>query len=220
MSRKRRKEKEKSDLIALTLHQNYHLSILDRESGLIFLRDFFGRIRPDRMSVYFYSDKHLDEATRLLVENPALLSNLKAALFSQLVNTDLVPSLTQSGLMQSQGFIQEFSHRISYKILPPYKDKDDFLYVLNHIFYKYSDYIWVERISKNAWIRFFETAGYMDATNNPKMIRQILKSLLILSYRVADLGLNPNFTEYLPKSTYTKILSLRKTLRQSILKGC
>ncbi|MFT4203644.1 MAG: hypothetical protein QM610_06970 [Chitinophagaceae bacterium] len=194
----KKKDREKKDQIDLTLHQDYHLSILDRENGLFFLRDFFGRIRPDRMSIYFYSDRRLDEATRLLVEHPALLWNLKSALFSQLVNTDLVPALTQSGLMQSQGFMQELSRRLIYKILPPYKDKDDFLYVLNHIFYRKGDYIWIERISRNSWIRFFETSGYIDTINNPKMVRHILKSLMILSYRVADLGLNPNFTNYLP----------------------
>ncbi|PZP46437.1 MAG: hypothetical protein DI598_12095, partial [Pseudopedobacter saltans] len=199
MGIKKRKSKEKTDLVELTLHQDYHLSILDRENGLVFLRDFFGKIRPDRISVYFYSDKKLNEATRSLIENPALLKNLKAALFSQLINTDLVPALTQSGMMQSQAFMQEFSRRISYKILPPYQDKDDFLYVLNHIFYKKSDYIWVEHISRNSWIAFFENAGYKDTMNNPNMVRQILKSLMILSYRIADLGLNRDFDNYLPE---------------------
>jgi len=198
MTRTHRKNKEKKDLVELTLHQDYHLSILDRESGLVFLRDFFGRIRPDRMSVYFYSDKRLDEATILLSENPSLLKNLKAAFFSQLINTDLVPALTQSGMMQSQGFGQELTHRLSYKILPPYRDKDDFLYVLNHVFYKKNDYVWVEHISRNSWVRFFEMVGYTDTTDNPKMVRQIFKSLMILSYRVVDLGLNPDFSHYLP----------------------
>ncbi|WP_447643108.1 MULTISPECIES: site-specific recombinase [Chitinophagaceae] len=199
MTHTRKKDREKADLIDLTLYQDYHLSILDRENGLVFLRDFFRRIRPDRMSVYFYSDKRIDEATRLLTEHSALLKNLKAALFSQLINTDLVPALTQSGLMQSQGFMQELSHRISYKVLPPYQDKNDFLYVLNHIFYKKSDYIWVGHVSRNSWIHFFETVGYKDTTENPKMLRQIMKSILILSYRVTDLGLSPDFTNFFPE---------------------
>lgn len=198
MTNTRKKDKNRVDLIDLTLNQNYHLSILDQENGLVFLRDFFRHIRPERMSVYFYSDKRLDSATRLLEENPALLKNLKAALFSQMVNTDMVPALTQSGLLKSQGFIQELSHRISYKVLPPFQNKNDFLFVLNHVFYKKSDYIWVEHISRNSWINFFEQIGYKDTSENPKMVRQLLKSLLILSYRIADLGLSPDFTNYLP----------------------
>ena len=200
----RNKKNKEKNLVTLTLEEGFHLSILDRENGLVFLRDFFRKIRPDRISVYFYSDKLLNEATKSLLENPFLLKNLKAALFSQLINTDLVPALTQSGMMQSQAFMQELSRRISYKILPPYQDKDDFLYVLNHVFYKKSDYIWVEHISRNSWIAFFESIGYKDTMSNLNMVRQILKSLMILSYRIADLGLGRDFTNNLPDE-YNKI---------------
>ncbi|QES89163.1 hypothetical protein [Rhizosphaericola mali] len=196
----KKKDKKRKDLIEATLLEDYKLDFLDEEAGLEFLVDFFQRIRPIRLKYFYHSDELLIDMNKQLVDNQLLLSNVRSAFLSQLLNTNLVPALTESGLYQSQGFGQEFTKRMTYKLLPPLQEKGDFLYVLNHIFYNKGDYLWVQNIPRQIWINFFEIIGFKGSSNNASVTKQLLKSTLILSYRVANLGLDKELVNYLDEN--------------------
>ncbi len=177
------------------------VSVLDnnnRIDGLTFLINFFNEIRPGPEKNKKNPSQNLDHATRLLYEYPLLLTNFRHALFSQLINTDLTYAITESGIPLARGFWQEFSNRLKHKILPPLKDESDFLYVVNRVFFRHNDYVWVEQISRESWIYFFEETGFPFNVQEKKLKLQLQNSLKILSFQVAQLGLEKEVAKYIP----------------------
>jgi len=177
------------------------VSVLDnnnRIDGLTFLINFFNEIRPSSEKNKKNPNQNLDHATRLLYEYPLLLTNFRHALFSQLINTDLTYAITESGIPLARGFWQELSNRLKHKLLPPLQDESDFLFVVNRVFFRHNDFVWVEQVSRESWIYFFEETGLPFNVQEKKLKLQLQNSLKILSFQVAQLGLEKEVAKYIP----------------------
>lgn len=169
----------------------------DRQGGLTFLVSFFNEIRPSSGRKKD-AEINLQKATAELKNSRILLANLQHALLSQLNNTDLTAAITESGIPLARGFWQELSNRLKHKILPPLQNENDFLHVINTVFFRKNDFIWVETISRKAWVDFFETAGFDFGMTNVEFRKELLQSLKILSFQVAQLGLERVVLDFLP----------------------
>jgi site-specific recombinase len=172
----------------------------DRKKGMEFLVSFFGEIRPNHSRKKRNPDLNLQLAIKQLYEHKLILASLQHAFLSQLTNTKLTSALTQSGIPVARNFWQEFFSRLRHKILPPLQDEDDLLYVLNNIFHRKNDYEWVEDISRKTWIQFFEAIGFSFSAREGILKEELLKSLKILSFQVAQLGLEKEVLDYLPEN--------------------
>lgn len=64
------------------------------------------------------------------------LFSLRKALLTQFLRTNIVIALTENGIVSSRGFVQELMGKIKHKLLPELQAPDNFLYVVNKIFYK------------------------------------------------------------------------------------
>ncbi|MBK7885543.1 MAG: hypothetical protein IPJ81_18405 [Chitinophagaceae bacterium] len=188
---KRKKHKEavpaRQQAIVLPLHGT--------NKALEFLVEFINNIRPA-------SPKNIDEAELKfkavlyqLSQDKSVLFSLRKALLSQFTQTNIVIALTESGIVSSHGFFYELFGKIKHKILPELKSTNNFLYVINKVFYKKSDHTWVEGVSMDLWVQFFEVLGIQINLTEPKLITQLYQSLHILSYRIATLGLEKQLTQ-------------------------
>jgi site-specific recombinase len=164
--------------------------------GLDFLVSFVSGIRPARGRTS--ATANLSRETALLAEKPDYLQRLRKAVHSQLVRSDLSAALMESGIPMSRGFWQELFGRLRHKLLPPLQPEDDFLYVLNCVFFRRHDYIWVEEIPRDRWIAFFETLGLSLNIEDSRLLDQLLRALNTLSFQVAQLGLEREVLHYLP----------------------
>lgn len=176
----------------------------DRKKGLEFLVSFFAEIRPGSRKAKRNAEKNLQEATSWLKKEKVVLANMQHALYSQLVYSNLTNALTESGIPLARGFWQELSNRLKHKMLPPLQDEKDFLYVINNVFFSKSDFVWVESISRQAWVEFFESVGFSFSQRDTDVKRELLQSLKILSYQVAQLGLEKEVLNYLPDENRIK----------------
>ena len=176
----------------------------DRKKGLQFLVSFFAEIRPGSRKAKRNAEKNLQEATSWLKKEKVVLANMQHALYSQLVYSNLTNALTESGIPLARGFWQELSNRLKHKMLPPLQDEKDFLYVINNVFFSKSDFVWVESISRQAWVEFFESVGFSFSQRDTDVKRELLQSLKILSYQVAQLGLEKEVLNYLPDENRIK----------------
>lgn len=165
------------------------LPILLADRGLDYLIELVKQIRPS-------SPKDINEAEirfRALLyqveEDVSSLITLRSAIRSQFVHSEVLPALVESGLISSRGFVQELGRKLKHKILPELQEKTDFLYVIRRVFYKPTDYIWVEGIDFELWKRFFRLLRVQVNLNNQRLIDQLRNALRILSFRVATLGL-------------------------------
>ncbi len=167
----------------------------DKKAGLEFLISFFSAIRPNKENKI--PSKNLQVLIREMDGHPILLSNLHNALVSQLIQTDLTSALTESGIPMANGFWQEFFGRLRHKMIPALQNENDFLFIINRIFYRSDDYKWVEAIPHDQWKQFFGNIGLAFSVDDKHILLQLMQSLKILSIQVANLGLEKEVRKHM-----------------------
>ncbi len=199
-----RLRKKKPDFFEQIIARNVILPHHGRQKGLDFLVSLFSEIRPEGGKERRNPEKNLQRVTDQLRKNKIVLANTQHALMSQLMSTDLTAAITESGIPLARGFWQELSNRIKHKLLPPLQDENDFLYVINNVFFKKSDYEWMEVIPRQRWIGFFEAVGFSFTPQHNSLKKELLQSMKILSFQVAQLGLEKVVLDYLPEEHRTE----------------
>lgn len=157
--------------------------------GLDYLVELVKQIRPSRATNYKEAELKFKALFYHLQNDKKALFSLRKALLSQFFSSNFVPALTESGMPASRGFLQELVKKVKHRILPPLLDPENLLYVINHVFYKKHDYIWVEKIDRQLWINFFELLGIQISVTNEKIVQQLNESLHLLIQRTVTLGL-------------------------------
>ena len=191
------KKKKKVNLVKEFQAKGRTVSMKDREEALDYLVAFVSMIRP-RLSEFENVHRKFADTIQFVHQHPAVLNNLRTAVMAQLINSNLVPLLTESGITISRGAGRELYARLKHKFLPAAQDPNDFLFLLNRIFFKHTDYEWVEKLGREKWMHFFELIGISFSGNNPVIIKQAVLSLQILSARVAQLGWENEITHNTP----------------------
>ena len=162
--------------------------------SLEFLAELIGKIRPKDPNDIQQAELQFQALLFQVSQDRTSLFSLRKALLTQFLKTNIVPALTESGIVSGRGFVQELAKKIKHKLLPELQTPGNFLFVINKIFYKRSDHIWVEGIDENLWKQFFDMLGIQVNLTEPALIKQLQQALQILSYRVTTLGLEKEMT--------------------------
>ena len=170
--------------------------------GLDYLVELVKQIRPRRATNYKEAELRFKALFYQLQNDKKTLFSLRKALLSQFLNSDFVPALTQSGMLGSRGFLQELSTKAKHRILPPLLQPNNFLYVINHVFYRKDDNVWVEKIDRELWINFFKVLGIQVSVTNNDILQQLNESLHILMQRTVTLGLEREIMRNYPDINY------------------
>lgn len=181
------RKKKKVDPFAQFLETRKPVSIKDRESALDYLVSFIHLIRP-KTGKPGEAVQQFGKTLYFMQENPVIINELRTAILAQLINSNLLPLLSESGITVSRGAGRELYARLKHKFLPALQDPNDFLYVMDRMFYRKDDYEWVEEIGHNRWMQFFDVIGLSFHGREPIITRQALVALQILSAGVAQLG--------------------------------
>jgi len=189
------RRKKPEEFIESVKRRSTVIHIGDKKAGLEFLISFFSTIRPSKGKKV--PSQNLQDLLSEMNAHPILLSNIHNALLSQLVHTDLTSALTESGIPLANGFWQEFFGRLRHKIIPTLQNENDFLFIINRIFYQSDDYKWVEAIPHVLWKEFFENIGLAFSVDDKHILLQLMQSLKILSVQVANLGLEKEVRKHL-----------------------
>lgn len=174
---------------ALVLPLNAH------NRSLAFLVQLIDEIRPDNPKKIEQAELKFKAVLYKLTQDRSALFSFRKALLTQFLKTNIVFALAESGIVSSRGFIQELIGKLKHKFLPELMGEDNFLYVIDKVFYKKTDYIWVSGIDKNLWIQFFEVLGIQINLTEQKLINQFNQALQFLSYRITTLGLEKEITQ-------------------------
>ncbi len=187
-----RKKKETADVPAKP--QALVLPMNASNRSVEYITELVKKIRPERPRDFAQAELNFKAVLYQLNQDKSMLFSLRKALLSQFLNTNIVLALTESGVTSSRGFGQELMGKLKHKLLPSLQSQHDFLYVINKVFYRQRDHIWVEGIDKNLWIQFFEILGIQINLTESALIKQMYKALQILSYRITTLGLEKEIT--------------------------
>ncbi len=162
--------------------------------SLEFLADLIDQVRPDRHKDFAQAEIKFKALLYKLSQDKTSLFSLRKALLSQFLHTNIVIALTENGIVSSRGLVQELLGKLKHKMLPELRTPDDFLYVINKIFCKKYDFMWVEGIDSGLWVQFFESLGIQINLTEPALLKQFCQSLQLLSYRITNLGLEKEIT--------------------------
>ncbi len=171
------------------------LPINPANTSLDFLVAFVDKIRPANPKNIEQAELRFKSVLYQLTQEKSSLYSLRKALLTQILKTHIVFALTESGIVSSRGFIQELMGKIKHKFIPALQTDDDFLYVINKIFFSKKDYIWVYGIDKSLWCDFFELLGIQINLTEQALINQLNQSLQLLSYRITTLGLEKEISQ-------------------------
>ena len=171
------------------------LPLLPGNLSLNYLIGLINKVRPDSSKDIPQASLRFKAMLYQMTQDRSSLFSLRKALLSQFLKTNIVNALTESGITSNRGFGQEITGKILHKILPELQTPDNFLYVINKIFYKKTDHVWVEGLENDLWIQFFEVLGIQINMTEPALIKQLESSLQILSYRITVLGLEKDITQ-------------------------
>lgn len=188
------------------------LPILLADRGLDYLIDVVKQVRPASPRKIKEAETKFRSLLYQLQEDVNAQASLRAAVRSQFLKSDVLPALIESGMISSRGFVQELSGKLKHKVLPELQDKNDFLYVISRVFFKYSDYQWISEIDKGLWRRLFRLMRIHINLNDPQLSEQLQQALRILSFRVATLGLEKEVSQAFAKNpeAFTPFLEQNK----------
>ncbi len=191
-----KRKKKRTDFLNKVIQNPDSYPINSTEESLDFLVQLFKELRPSAHPGFTSAETNIERVTVLLSQNPPVKSKIQRALLVQFFDTNLTATFTESGIPLAGGLPQEFADRIKHKLLPPLQSANDFLYVIDRVFYKKDDYIWVEEIPQEKWITFVEELESSVATNDRRMLQHLNEALLILSVQIAQLGLEKDVLQF------------------------
>lgn len=197
----KRSKIQKEDFYDNISKKHEDIDFNNEDAGLDFLVSFFDDIRPSKIKGKENAEANLKQAITFIEENPFLANRIQLAILSQLLNADLKPAFTESGIPDGGDFWQELMDRIKHRLLPKRQNRKDFLFVIDRIFYNKNDYKWVESIKRNVWIEFFELLQFTISATDKVLREHLFDALIVLSYQVANSGLEKEIADYISPFT-------------------
>lgn len=110
--------------------------------------------------------------------------------------------LADAGILRDTNFLGEVKHRIVSRILPEQPEKDTLEYVLNQIFYKETDILWLSKIPENEIFELAELIGFdsiYSSLEENSPLTEILNAITLIIQRVSGRALESDILRMVPE---------------------
>ncbi|MDO4879870.1 MAG: recombinase [Capnocytophaga sp.] len=198
--------------------------VLVYENKLRLLNDIIRYFRPKNVK----KSISLLELIGYLSENPQHCALLAQYVRNLLIGRQFGRMISDVGISQDSSFLYELKKRVLAKILPYQPEKDTMEYVLNQVFYKESDILWIEKIDYKELEMLYDQLGFEDIFTENSIrkgaLNQILNAIGLISQRMSGRSLESDMIRMAPEYSYLEspFLSLEKELysiQQQLNKG-
>ncbi|MDZ7743436.1 MAG: hypothetical protein U5Q03_17285 [Bacteroidota bacterium] len=167
------------------------------------LYELVSKIRPAKKNDLSYTIEKVRELTDLVKQHPDYRQALGSYLKKLFVKYDTVHLFVETGIMSLKGFSFELYNKIKHHILPAVENENDIRRLLNEVFYKKSDYKWIEAIPEPLWEELIGQLGLLQhfkkQDKEDKNFNRLISSIQILSHRISALGTESEITNKMPK---------------------
>jgi site-specific recombinase len=173
--------------------------ILSAKDPLVLFTRLVDAIRPSRGDDHRFPLERLEELTSLLGSDAYCRETVLAGLIAISTTSSYHDLLTQSGLSSRGGFIADLVRKVKHRLLPPVPDTGTLGYVIGRVFRMDTDYKWVLAIPDRFWMAFVaslrpEIPEGAEVGISP----QYTDAMLVISSRIAFLGMDPLITSRVP----------------------
>ncbi len=195
------------------------------DDDIFFLVDLVHLFRPNdvkkinRVSIdsfVTYLKTHESERLALIDYLQRLFSNRH---FSRMIS--------DAGILQDSDFIYEVKKRLWAKVLPYQPEKDTYEYILNQVFFKHTDAIWIDMIPMEQLEEMYELLGFhsiFDNVSDDSSIGELLSSIALISQRMSGRAMESYIIRMVPEYSHfeSPFLALEREVMQAtndLLKG-
>lgn len=147
-------------------------------------------LRPRKTSDYAETSSNLDQLTQWLHDHTNERQRVSEAIRSLISTSDLQYIFSESGMQTGSSFLSELGQKISRKFLPELLPANDLRLPVQKIFWKKTDYHWINSIQESSWLHFFECIHPAIDFDNKSQTMQLIEAAETLSFRIAALGLD------------------------------
>ena len=163
------------------------------------LRNLVDTIRPGHAGDVQQATDRLRALAHLLGTQPEWARGLREYLAEIIGRRKLVHLLTDTGILQNQGFFGELWRRLNHKWLPPTVNDDYLKDVFGEVFHRPDDYRWVNGVAASVWLDLLRALrlperGWLHA----QVLGETLEAVQVLSYRISAIGLEPELVRVHP----------------------
>ncbi|WP_416242604.1 site-specific recombinase [Azospira sp. APE16] len=138
----------------------------------------------------------------LLQTRPELRDGLRLALLRLFAEKKQVSLYVDAGVFPNTGFFSETARRLSRTLLPDVVAPEYLKDVLGLLFPEPDDEVWVDGIADAEWLALFTLLdlGRSSVRGAPMApaLAQLLEGLLVISYRISAIGLEPELLRVEP----------------------
>lgn len=184
--------------LKLVLNDIQHNVHTGSQEYLVRLIDY---IRPHDPGAAMLAEERIRELIVLLNQDEDHRKAFSEYVVRLIVSKNHIRLLTELGISANAGFFSELLRRFNEKILPPLIDKNELLDLLEDLFRRPNDYIWVEQVNDLVWAELFELIRFGTKKNLQifdEFYIPVMASIPIIANRISALGLDRDLITRLP----------------------
>lgn len=195
----RERRRLETALAALAATSGQAEAQLDAVAGLI------GWLRPLRVQDKEGVSRRLELLIETVRADAPVRALVRGALRRLVQSRQPLRLLSDSGMLANEGFFSGMSRRLSQRWLPDELDLTQLKDALNHVFSRRDDHLWVAAVTNASWVELLDALDFGvdgDGDGRPSaqgLSLQILEALLVVSYRIAAMGLEPELVRNHPQ---------------------
>lgn len=164
------------------------------------LVELVARLRPKDANDEQEIEARIGALIELLIAKPHDATVLHDYIMSTLANYQQISLYADNTLLGNESFFSELSHRIGNHFLPPLRDQSQLSDVFRQIFWHRYDPVWLDNIDLACWQELMtliiQPYGRIDLRVQAR--EQVLNAMMVISYRITALSLDPEFAHAYP----------------------
>ena len=166
------------------------------------LNDLVDALRPANADDHTLASARFARLCEAIESNDAMRIALRGCLLALLTGRRQVSFFSDSGILPGTGFFSELWRRIIQRVLPAITDTTYLKDCVNLIFHERDDYVWLDGISTELKMRFWQALGMSEMREEPGLLEsfsQMLDACDHLATRIGAMGLEPELVRLYPR---------------------
>ena len=197
------------------------LLFLNKESSFILLERYFSikneshDLKPLSEIFHALQNENFADFIVFLKDNDEIRKNFVYYIKNVFLGKRFNLSLTEANILSEDSFFPELKKRLLSKILPPAEDENTVSYIISNVFFRDSaDFKFIKKISRKQADELFRLLEIDNLLNLPKVKKELLFSMNILTWRVIGNALEVDVLKMAPeyKNFDNPFLALQKEL--------
>lgn len=138
----------------------------------------------------------------LLIDQPLYAECLHDYILRTLAQYQQISLYADAGILGNDGFFSQLGQRIGGHVLPPLRDQTRLSDLFQQVFHHKDDPEWIASIDLEDWQELITLLSQPYAPRLDLRIQardQILHAMMVISYRISAIGLEPEFSRAYPE---------------------